>query len=128
MFLVAAGLSSNVLADCEWREGISHSEYRQCLVAEAQWSVAKLDQAEKTLQLRISTAGEEESFTRRAIELLDASMDSFRKFRVSFCEFEASTAAGGSAAGDLRLRCEIKLNQDFARRLIVPAGSLTEAR
>lgn len=126
IFLVAGGLSFRAFAGCEWREGLSHSEYRQCLVAEDSRSVAEIVCAENALRLLISSL-DEEDWKRRSAELLESSINSFKKFRLDFCEFEAATAAGGNASGDLRLLCSARLNRDFARRLGERGGALNQA-
>ena len=91
----------------------SHGEQRQCLERIAAESRVKLEHARALLIKRIQTWDEEASYRQRTLTLLNQSYDRFKNYRNFQCEYEASTAAGGNGAGDMRLQCQIDLNAHY---------------
>ena len=66
---------------------------------------------------RISSSNEDQLAKKRALAALDSAAVRFRQFKAAQCEFEASTAAGGNGAGDLRALCDIALDKVYIDRL-----------
>ncbi|WP_081897415.1 lysozyme inhibitor LprI family protein [Massilia sp. BSC265] len=94
-----------------------HVDYRECLERKASQSRVELEQALALLGKRIDSWDEEFVYRRRAHAHLQQSFELFQRFRESHCQFEASLAAGGNAAGDMRLHCEAELNNQYATSL-----------
>jgi predicted outer membrane protein len=78
---------------------------------------AQVDALVASSRQRISSSDEDASMKQRALEALQASADSFRRYRSKQCEFEASTAAGGNSAGDLRALCGIALDNAYIEHM-----------
>jgi uncharacterized protein YecT (DUF1311 family) len=95
----------------------SHAGYRACLEGKASESRIKLEQALTLLAKRIDNWDEELDYRQRARAHLQQSFELFQRFRESQCEFEASLAAGGNGAGDMRLHCEADLNNQYGKSL-----------
>lgn len=89
----------------------SHAEERSCYAELARSSGAELDRAERALVRQVERWDEEAGYRQRTKSLLLASFDRFRAFRAAQCEAEASLAAGGNGAGDMRLSCMARLNR-----------------
>lgn len=94
-----------------------HVSYRECLEKKASHSRVELEHALALLAKRIDTWDEELEYRQRARAHLKQSFGLFQRFRESQCGFEASLAAGGNGAGDMRLHCEANLNNQFAKSL-----------
>jgi hypothetical protein len=60
----------------------------------------------------------------RILKNFDAATEQFKRYRTAQCEFEASSAAGGNGADDIRLQCEVRLNRERVARLKMPLGLL----
>ena len=104
-------------ADCKWATGDSHSDYRACLEREVVQSNAQVDAEVEIARHRISSADEDTPPKQQALEALRVAYDSFKRYRTHQCEYEASTAAGGNSAGDLRALCEIALDKAYIEHM-----------
>ncbi len=93
-------------------EAADHVTQRECLEQVFKQADADLYQAEKMLRLALTTWKEEKSFKLRTLARFDKAVKSFRLYRHDACEFDASAAAGGNGAGDLRLDCAIRLTNE----------------
>jgi len=89
----------------------SHAEERGCHVELARSSTAELGGVERELAGQVEQWDQEAEYKQRTRSLLLASFERFKSFRDAQCEAEASLAAGGNAARDLRLSCVTRLNR-----------------
>jgi hypothetical protein len=87
---------------------------RACWEALATKTAAEVSAAENDARQRISDWDEDVEYKTRSLGLLQAMTEQFQKYRVARCELEASAAAAGNGAGDMRLACEVRLNRDYA--------------
>jgi hypothetical protein len=55
-----------------------------------------------SLRQRIDDSDGESEYKQTSLSLLQTSASAYRRYRSSQCDFEASTAAGGNGAEDLR--------------------------
>ena len=127
VLVLGVAWSPNAQAECRWTSDVSHAEYRECLESEANETNQEVLATEQAIAARIRAADEEESYKNQSIELLRISGEAFRKYRTAQCEYEASTAAGGNGAGDLRLRCQIELDKAYIERLKERHGLLASS-
>jgi len=95
----------------------SHVEAIRCLERHAQHAAAALNLAEKTLRSAVANRDQEQSERERELAAFDNSAARFREYRELQCTFVASLAAGGNAAIDRKLLCEIELNHARAADL-----------
>jgi uncharacterized protein YecT (DUF1311 family) len=96
--------------DC-YSPASSHAGQRQCLERLAETSEAELLAVETAISRRIAEWDEEQAFRDASRKGLEEAALEFRRYRTVQCEFEASVSAGGNGRGDMRLECEIRLNQ-----------------
>jgi uncharacterized protein YecT (DUF1311 family) len=108
--------ASDAEAACYKLEG--HADARSCLEQYAKRSVATLETAEAALRTALTRRDEEPASVAREVAAFDAAAMRFRQYRATQCSFMASLAAGGNAASDRRLLCEIELNQTRASHLL----------
>ena len=129
VLVLGVAWAPNAQAECRWKSDVSHAEYRECLEREANQTNQEILATEQAIVARIRAADEEDGYKNQSIELLRTSGEAFRKYRTAQCEYEASTAAGGNGAGDLRLSCQIELDRAYIERLKerhgVPASSMS---
>lgn len=100
--LVAAGECTG-LAD--------HATERACWEALARTTTAEVAGTQRTVLSQLDRWDQGQDYRRRTRALLLASFRQFASFRAAQCEAEASLAAGGNGAGDVRLSCEVRLNR-----------------
>lgn len=110
-----AGLSS-AAPDCGTRAS-SHASERACWIKAAEKSNLLVRSAQESLRKRIKSWDEDAESIERTLVLFDESTKRFSRYRQSQCEFEASAAAGGNGAGDMRLSCQIALDETYLRSL-----------
>jgi len=89
----------------------SHVEERACYLELARSSGAELDRVQRELAGQVERWDQEADDRQRTKSLLLASFERFKAFRAAQCEAEASLAAGGNGAGDMRLSCVARLNR-----------------
>jgi hypothetical protein len=70
-----------------------------------------LQKAEEDLHVAIAHWDEDENWKIKSANALRTSSRDFNRYRKSQCDFNASLAAGGNGAGDMRLECIIELNK-----------------
>lgn len=97
----------------------SHAEIRACLDRLTASVEAELQRMEARLASRIALWDAEPPDVRRALQLLDVDRKAYRAYRAAQCELQASAAAGGNGAGDLRAMCMIE--QDRVRIALLRA-------
>lgn len=95
----------------------SHADERACWIKAAEKSNARVHSAEESLRKRIKSWDEDANCVETTLALFDESTRRFSRHRQSQCEFEASIAAGGNGAGDMRLSCQIGLDETYLRWL-----------
>lgn len=105
----------NVIQKNECGSHGSHSEERACYIAENAKSEQMLGNAEASTLSALHRWDEDAHFKSRSIAAFKNTTTNFRQMRKINCEFQATLAAGGNGAGDMRLDCQIELNQ---RRII----------
>ena len=127
VLVLGVAWSPNAQAECRWKSDVSHAEYRECLEREANQTNQEILATEQAIVARIRAADEEDGYKNQSIELLRTSGEAFRKYRTAQCEYEASTAAGGNGAGDLRLSCQIELDRAYIERLKERHGVLASS-
>lgn len=88
----------------------SHADVRVCLETQSNESAAGVAQAEDDFRSALARWDQELEYRARTRSNFDAAVLSFKSYREAQCEFQASLAAGGNAAGDQRLLCNIQLN------------------
>ena len=110
-----AGLAS-AAPDCGGRSS-SHAGERACWIKAAEKSDLLVRSAQESLRKRIKSWDENAEYIERTLVLFDESTKRFSRYRQSQCEFEASAAAGGNGAGDMRLSCQIALDETYLRSL-----------
>lgn len=88
-----------------------HAGRRACWEELARSSADQLARAERQLLSRLEGWRQEPESRRRTRALLLASFERFASYRAAQCEAEASLAAGGNGAGDMRLSCVARLNR-----------------
>ncbi|MFI4940273.1 MAG: lysozyme inhibitor LprI family protein [Burkholderiales bacterium] len=126
ILITIIALCADASAACAWTGNVAHAEYRACLEAASKGSFAKIEAAEAWLRKRIADSDDKSEFKKSSLTLLQESASAYRQYRSSQCNFEASTAAGGNGAGDLRLICQGELDKNYLVRLVGPHGVLTE--
>lgn len=89
----------------------SHAEERACYTELARSSGAELDRVEREIVGQVERWDQEAGDQQRTKSLLLASYERFKAFRTAQCEVEASLAAGGNGADDMRLSCVARLNR-----------------
>ena len=102
--------------DCGGRAS-SHASERACWIKAVEKSNALVHSAQESLRKRIKSWDEDAEYIERTLVLFDESTKRFSRYRQSQCEFEASSAAGGNGAGDMRLSCQIALDESYLRSL-----------
>ena len=95
----------------------THASERACWIKAEKKSKALVHSAQESLRKRIKSWDEDAESIERTLVLFDESTKKFSRYRHSQCEFEASTAAGGNGAGDMRLSCQIALDETYLRSL-----------
>ena len=95
----------------------SHSDIRQCLIAENSESEQRLRQASIASINAIKGWDEETSSKNRSVAANRIAIAAFQRIRESQCKFIASLSAGGNGAEDRRLLCKIELNSRHSKDL-----------
>jgi uncharacterized protein YecT (DUF1311 family) len=90
---------------------------RRCAERAAQVAQEELRQAEDSVRIRIKQWDEDQNWKQRAIQQFERSVAAFRDFQTAACDFDASAAAGGNAAGQMRNVCLTRLAKERIRTL-----------
>lgn len=117
ILLITALFAASTSATEECANTASHAEQRACLEALAKQTAAEVAAAQDAVRERIANWDEEEQYKSKSRKLLADSNKHFAALRASQCDLEASSAAGGNGAGDLRLDCQIRLNRNYVAEL-----------
>ncbi len=87
-----------------------HAAQRACLSREALRYNDAVLAAQAVVRKRITAWDEDAGYKARSLKLFSATTRQYQRYRSSQCEFDASAAAGGNGAGDMRLTCQIELD------------------
>jgi hypothetical protein len=118
IFLLAAPIS--VLAACS--DQSDHSLQRKCLEQKEAALSSHIRASEDIIRARISGWDQEPQYKSDALALFNSASEKFRSFMTAQCNFEASSAAGGNGAGDMRLGCRISLSERYLGSLKAQAA------
>ena len=99
--------SAKDMATCQ--SAPDHALQRQCMSRVVEETMKEVAIAEQRVRQAIAKWDEDREWKGRSLGLFEKAIRSFREFQSSSCDAEASAAAGGNAAGDLRLGCEYRL-------------------
>lgn len=106
----------------------SHAEQRECLNALAKNTEIKLKHQEENAIQRIANWDEGENYRTASLALFKKSIEAFRKYRETRCDFMHSLAAGGNGAGDMQLECVVELTKQRIVQIELDTTGLTTAR
>ncbi len=117
LFLILFGTNEavNAAADCGGK--IDHVSERACLQQDAELSDKELNDTLASLNSRIAIWEQTQEYKSRTLRLLNASVKQFTVYRAEQCDYEASAAAAGNGAGDMRFTCIAELNRLYVGRL-----------
>lgn len=124
-FVLALTLIAPVAHGADDCAGVpSHSEQRACLEKLAATTAADVVLVQSDVSKRITHLDDEAEVKNNMLRHFRSATEQFHRYCTAQCEFEASAAAGGNGAGDLRLLCEVRLNREYVARLKKPLGLL----
>jgi hypothetical protein len=101
-----------------------HVDERQCLKNEVSKLSREVLAAQQLVRTRIAAWDQELSYKSRTLTLFDKAAIQFHNFLARQCEFEASVAAGGNGASDMRHGCQIELYRSYLKSLQEQASRL----
>jgi len=105
---------------------VDHVAMRKCLDDAATLANNELLKAEGKMMVALQGWDEDQHWRDKAIEDFKRASHAFREYQKQQCDFEASTAAGGNAAGDLRLECILRLSKERTTLLLKQANNLKD--
>ena len=105
---------------------VDHATMRKCLEDAAKSANDELTSTENKLIASLKGWDQDKIWQDKAIERLKGASSEFRKYQKQQCDFEASTAAGGNAAGDLRADCIYRLAKERSKRLLEQEKNLKD--
>jgi hypothetical protein len=114
LFVALVGWSTAALSaphPCEATP--DHASERACLIRTARDADARVEAAQQLLRKRIGRWSEDPPERARTLALFNEAANGFARFRQAQCDYEASVAAGGNGAGDMRLRCQVALDEVY---------------
>ena len=114
-FLAAILVSGVASASCE--RPLDHVEQRRCSKREAIRLSRDVRVAQQLIRTRIASWDEDPANKSRTLALFNKAATQFRSYQTRQCEFEASAAAGGNGASDIRLSCQITLYGAYLKSL-----------
>jgi hypothetical protein len=88
----------------------SHADARGCLESRSKESAEKLSEAEQVFKSALEKSGEDAPEIARELAAFVSASAEFKLYREKQCDLQAALTAGGNAASDRRLLCEIELN------------------
>lgn len=97
---------------------VDHVSMRKCLEDAATRVNNELTKTENRLIASLESWDQDQNWKDKAIVGFKDASAAFRSFQKKQCDFEASTAAGGNAAGDLRLECIYRMAKDRVKLLV----------
>lgn len=98
---------------------VGHADQRACLEHKAHARQERIALAERRVRETIAHWDQEQIYRDRSVSLLNASRRAYLAQRKATCEVEASSAAGGNAAGDLRLQCQERWDIKWLEQLAI---------
>lgn len=113
----AATLAAQICGDAP-----DHASERACWIKAVKDSSARVHAAQELQRRRIEQWDQDPPYRARTLALFNAAADGFARFRQTQCEYEASVAAGGNGAGDMRLRCRIALDNAYIKSIQAQAA------
>jgi hypothetical protein len=116
-FFIVVAWSAPALAAPTCGNAPDHASERACWTKAAKDSAARVRAAQDAQRQRISRWDQDPPYRSRSLALFDEAAKGFARFRQEQCNFEASAAAGGNGAGDMRLSCQVALDQAYLRSL-----------
>jgi hypothetical protein len=99
-----------------------HASERACWVKAARNSNARVRAAQELQRHRIKSSDLEAAFKSRALALFNMAATTFAQYRQAQCEYEASAAAGGNGADDMRLSCQVSINEAYLKSIQAQAS------
>ena len=97
---------------------VDHVAMRKCLEDAAALAKNELTKTETKLMASLNNWDQDQHWREKAIADFKDATTAFRAYQKKLCDFEASTAAGGNSAGDLRLECIYRLAKERTNLLL----------
>lgn len=99
-----------------------HATYRACMIKAAKKHDRRVTKVVATFRKAIvawdkASWPEEAVWRQYSLAALKKATKNFRNYRDAQCDFEATSAAGGNGAGDMRLECDVKLDKGYLKLL-----------
>jgi len=117
MLLIAiSAVSADEIDKCT--SGIDHVPMRKCLDDAAKLVNNELTKTETKLITSLKSWDQDQDWRDKAIADFKDATNAFRSYQKKQCDFEASTAAGGNSAGDLRLECIYRMTKERTKLLL----------
>ena len=124
LLLSAAAFSADEIDKCA--SAVDHFSQRQCLELTALLANNEMMKAENKVLGALQRWDQDHYWRDKALERFKHAATAFRDYREQLCNFEASIAAGGNAAGDLRLECIYRLAKERAKLLLEQEKNIKE--
>lgn len=105
---------------------VDHATMRKCLEDAATLANNNLKKTETKLIASLESWDQDQNWKDKAIARLKDASTAFRSYQNKQCDFEASTAAGGNAAGDLRAECIYRLAAERTKFLLEQEKNLKD--
>lgn len=105
--------SGSVSASCAAPR--DHVEQRACSTLRLDALAHQVLAAQHTLRDKITTWDEEPEYKAAALANFDNAARAFQRYQAQQCAFDASLAAGGNNASDLRIECNIELYSSYLK-------------
>ena len=121
---VAASAQRSASAADQCYKLAGHADQRKCLEERALQSVKAARDAEAKSKAALEHWTEEPFSRTRSAALFKKASATYERWRTAQCEAVASIAAGGNAARDRRLLCEIELNERRTEDLTAATAEL----
>jgi len=121
-FLLIATWSAAALSAPPCGNAPDHASERACWIKAAKNSDARVHAAQELQRQRIKHWDQEATFRSSALTFFNKAASTFAHYRQAQCDYEASAAAGGNGAGDMRLSCQVALNEAYLKSLQAQAS------
>jgi len=114
-FLFIILFTGSVSASCD--DPVDHVEKRHCSENLYNELVQEVVSTQQLIRDKISAWDQEPEYKSASLVFFDQAAKAFQAYQQEQCEFDASEAAGGNGAGDLRLECKILLYSSYLEHL-----------
>ena len=94
-----------------------HASERACWIKADKDSDARVHMEQELQRQRIDQWDQDRPYRARTLALFNEAADKFAHLRHAQCDYEASAAAGGNGAGDMRLSCQGALDNAYLKSL-----------